>query len=329
MTALPRIAAIQRLAYYNEIDPFAAQWLRNLIAKGLIADGDVDERSILDVRAADLVGYSQCHFFAGIGGWPYALRLSGWPDEAHAWTGSCPCQPLSVAGQRKGHVDERHVWPAFFGLIAERRPSIVFGEQVASKDGREWLAGVRADLEDVGYACGASDLCAAGVGAPHQRARIYWLADAHSSQRRAFAEGRNVVNGADGGRQETAGGHAVHSQNGSTRLADAGHDGRPAWGSGCQQQSETSVCQERRCDRERMGDAPSERLERAKQFWDEYDICARPGDTSGRRVKPGVRLLADGVPNRMGRLRAYGNAIVPQVAAQFVSAWVETRREAA
>jgi DNA (cytosine-5)-methyltransferase 1 len=165
-------------SYYNEIDPYAAQWLRNLIAEGLIAKGDVDERSIKDVRGSDLAGYTQCHFFAGIGGWSYALRLAGWPDSEPVWTGSCPCQPLSSAGQRKGHADERHLWPAFHALIAERRPATVFGEQVASKDGREWLAGVRADLEALGYALGAADLCAASAGAPHIRQRIFWLADA-------------------------------------------------------------------------------------------------------------------------------------------------------
>ena len=61
-------------AYYNEFDPFAAAWLRNLIAQGLIAPGDVDERSIKDVSPDDLRGYTQCHFFAGIGGWSYAAR---------------------------------------------------------------------------------------------------------------------------------------------------------------------------------------------------------------------------------------------------------------
>jgi DNA (cytosine-5)-methyltransferase 1 len=175
-------------AYYNEFDPFAAAWLRELIADGLIADGDIDERSILDVSADDLAGYDQCHFFAGIGGWSYALRLAGWPDERAVWTGSCPCQPLSSAGQRRGHADERHLWPAFYELIAECRPSTIFGEQVASRLGREWLAGVRADLEDLGYACGAADLCAAGVGAPHIRQRLWWLGDADSGRRDGFRE---------------------------------------------------------------------------------------------------------------------------------------------
>ena len=64
-------------AYYNEIDPFAAQWLRNLIAAGHIAPGEVDERSIEDVTPDDLRGFTQCHFFAGIGVWSHSLRRVG------------------------------------------------------------------------------------------------------------------------------------------------------------------------------------------------------------------------------------------------------------
>jgi len=64
-------------AYYNEIDPYAAQWLRNLIAAGHIAPGEVDTRSILDVSPSDLTGFTQCHFFAGIGVWSHALRRGG------------------------------------------------------------------------------------------------------------------------------------------------------------------------------------------------------------------------------------------------------------
>src|SRR6201996_3224153 len=134
-------------AYYNENDPFAAAWLEALIADGLIAPGVVDRRSIVDVKPEDLEGYGQCHFFAGIGGWSYALRLAGVPDEEPVWTASCPCQPLSSSGLRKGHADERHLWPAFYGLVTQCQAPITFGEQVASKDGREWFAGIRADLE--------------------------------------------------------------------------------------------------------------------------------------------------------------------------------------
>lgn len=162
--------------YYNDNDPFICGWLKELIADGLIPKGDIDDRSITDVKPSDLDGYIQCHFFAGVGGWAYALRLVGWPANRPVWTGSCPCQPFSVAGKGEGINDERHLWPAFRWLIAQCRPATIFGEQVASKDGRLWLSGVRSDLEAMGYAVGASDLCAAGIGAPQIRQRLWWVA---------------------------------------------------------------------------------------------------------------------------------------------------------
>lgn len=174
-------------AYYNEHDPFATAWLRNLIDAGHIAPGDVDERDIRDVRPSDLDGYTQHHFFAGIGVWSYALRQAGWSDDRPVATGSCPCQPFSAAGGRSGFADERHLWPAFFHLIEECGFPVVLGEQVASKDGLAWLDLVQADMEGAGYAGGALDLCSAGFGAPHIRQRLYfaWLADAMPAGRAA------------------------------------------------------------------------------------------------------------------------------------------------
>ncbi len=133
-------------AYYNEFEPFAAQWLKNLSDAGHIARGRVDSRSILEVTGEDVGAATQAHFFAGIGVWSHALRLAGWPDDRPVWTGSCPCQPFSVAGRGKGTDDERHLWPDWFRLIRECRPPVVFGEQVASPDGLAWLDAVRADL---------------------------------------------------------------------------------------------------------------------------------------------------------------------------------------
>ena len=174
-------------AYYNEIDPKAAAWLRELIKQGHIVDGVVDERSIVDVSPDELRGFTQCHFFAGIGVWSYALRSAGWADDRPVWTGSCPCQPFSSAGRRGGVDDERHLWPHWHHLISQCQPAIVFGEQVASKDGLGWLDLVSTDMEATGYAFGAADLCAAGVGAPHIRQRLFFgavrLADADSQRR--------------------------------------------------------------------------------------------------------------------------------------------------
>ena len=156
-------------AYYNEIDSFAAQWLRNLIAGGHIAPGEVDERSIEDVTPDDLRGFTQCHFFAGIGVWSHSLRLAGWPDDKPVWTGSCPCQPFSAAGKGDGFADERHLWPAFFHLISELRPEHVFGEQVASGNANTWFDLVQADMEGLDYAFGLVPFTSAGIGAPHIR----------------------------------------------------------------------------------------------------------------------------------------------------------------
>lgn len=176
-------------AYYNENDPFAAAWLRELIKDNLICPGYVDERSIEEVKSEDLSDYTQHHWFAGIGTWSYSLRCAGWSDDRPVWTGSCPCQPFSAAGKRKGFGDKRHLWPTWFRLIREYRPDTIFGEQVASKDALTWFDTVSADLEREGYAIGALDTCAASVGAPHIRQRLYFVAD---SRRERGARWRNV-----------------------------------------------------------------------------------------------------------------------------------------
>jgi DNA (cytosine-5)-methyltransferase 1 len=164
-------------AYYNEIDPYCCAWLSNLMDAGQVMPGFIDDRSIEDVQPSDLVGYARHHFFAGLGGWDYALTLAGWPTDQPVWTGSCPCQPFSAAGQGGGFDDERHLWPAFHWLIEQCGPGHVFGEQVASPAGRDWLDLVCTDMEAGGYACGAALLSSSGRGAPHIRNRLYWLAE--------------------------------------------------------------------------------------------------------------------------------------------------------
>jgi DNA (cytosine-5)-methyltransferase 1 len=326
-------------AYYNEFDPYAAQWLRNLIAAGLIADGEVDERSIVDVRPADLAGFAQCHFFAGIGGWSYALRLAGWPDERPVWTGSCPCQPFSAAGKQRGEDDERHLWPVFAAIIRECKPAIVFGEQVASKLGREWLAGVRADLEDMAYAVGAADLCAAGKGAPHIRQRLFWLADAHGWQRGRLADGEGrQPHGEAAGRQQGDGvtqpdriadglAHADGGLPGHGELQPGGQHGQqPEDGRSGGLGDADDAGPQGWLDGPGEGGRSDQRLARPAGLscWSAYDIvhCT---DGKARRFEPGSFPLAHGVPARVGRLRGYGNAISPPPAAAFVEAYLDVR----
>jgi DNA (cytosine-5)-methyltransferase 1 len=172
------VGRIEVGAYYNENNPFCAEWIRNLIEASYIPPGVVDERSIEEVKPQDLKGFEQCHFFAGIGVWAYALREARWPDYTQVWTGSCPCQPFSIAGNREEFGDERDLWPIWADLIRECNPPIIIGEQVASKAGLVWFDLLSTDLEAANYSVGAANLCAAGVGAPHRRQRLYWLAHA-------------------------------------------------------------------------------------------------------------------------------------------------------
>jgi DNA (cytosine-5)-methyltransferase 1 len=187
------------MAYYNENDKFAAAWLRELIKAGHIAQGEVDERDIRDIRPNDLRGYSQHHFFAGIGLWSRALRLAGWPDSRSCWSGSAPCQSFSGGGKRKGFADERHLWPAFFHLIAECRPSVVFGEQVKEAIKFGWLDLVQNDLEGIGYETWAHGLAACNLGAPHQRERLFFVADCGKGQGHEDARRADENGGAEGG----------------------------------------------------------------------------------------------------------------------------------
>lgn len=168
-------------AYYNEIDPAAAQVLRQLISDGVIAPGDVDTRSIKEVQPDDVRGYTQCHFFAGGGLWSVAARLAGWPDERPIWTGSCPCQPHSGAAsdRKRGFGDERDLWPQWLWLIAKCRPDIVAGEQV--DDSAAWIDRMLHDLEAQNYAVGAVDIPACAVDAPVIGMRTYFVAAADSA----------------------------------------------------------------------------------------------------------------------------------------------------
>ena len=205
-------------AYYNEHDPYAAQWLRNLIDAGHIAPGIVDERDIRDVAPIELAEFRQCHFFAGIGVWSHALRQSGWPDDREIWTGSCPCQPFSAAGRSSGFTDERHLWPHWHWLIQQRRPAIVVGEQVASKDGLAWLDLVSADMENTRYAFGAVDICAAGFGAPEIRQRLYFAGIDQGT-------GQSVrLDDATGPRSEGAGRGEPHQSQGRQCRSELGCD---------------------------------------------------------------------------------------------------------
>jgi len=332
--------------YYNEIDPYAAQWLRNLMAAGHIAEGEVDERSITEVQHEDLSGFDQCHFFAGIGVWSHALRRAGWPDDRPVWTGSCPCQPFSAAGQQRGFDDERHLWPVWYRLIDQCRPPVVLGEQVASALG--WLDLVSADMEASGYAFGASDLCAAGFGGAHIRQRLYFagVADTQSSGwgekqphagRRSCGFGSRETLGRFGVCRDGSMADANHERQRSptiSRLRDEEYHAEPRssvsgladtsslrrevavfdHGGGRATSSVGKTGQSGMCHATHRGAAYAPLLGRDAADW----LYCRDG--KWRPVEPGTFPLADAAPARVGRLRAYGDGLDAETATQFIAA---------
>lgn len=349
------------MTYYNEIDAQKAAWLRELMNAGEITTGEVDERSIKDLGATELTGCERLHFFAGIGVWDYALRLAGWPADWPIWTASCPCQPFSSAGRRGGIEDDRHLWPWLMGLIAERHPHVVIGEQVSSPDGLAWFDIVRTDLEAAGYACGSLDTCAAGVGAPHVRQRLYWcalrvdgLADISGAGRQIRACGAGDVGREfaaiernwNAGRLE----HAAPRGRRERGNAQGAGSGRHAHGPGEFVGVGNSESERRRGGADdnngRRRQCPPRCPGEIDSIWREPDwVLTRPqrvDDPPGLRpVRPGTLAVDDGAAGSVGRgghngfplaekeearvmrLHGYGDAIVAAQAAIFVECVME------
>lgn len=315
-------------AYYNENDKFMAAWLRELMKENLIAPGEIDDRSIKDVDEKDLEGFTQCHFFAGVGVWSYALRKAGWPDDLPVWTGSCPCSSFSASGKRQGFSDPRHLWPTWGRLIQKCLPVVVFGEQVAKKDGYAWFDLVSSELETEGYTVGATDLPACGVGAPHLRNRIYFVA--HTN--------RFIIRGLT-----SAGKQSLHEHGDETGgMVDA------EWRRCEQRNARLGRVQESDTRRalDRMGLTIGEGLEghardvangKEKQeatrpapasgalngFWKEDALWIHCEDKTLRPTRSGIFPLADGTPNRVGCLRGAGNALVAPAAQAFIESFIE------
>jgi DNA (cytosine-5)-methyltransferase 1 len=357
-------------AYYNEIDPDAVLILRALIEDGVIAPGEIDSRSISEVQPDDIIGFTQCHFFAGGGLWSVAARLAGWADDRPIWTASCPCQPFSVAGKGAGADDARHLWPDVLRLARARRPPVIVGEQVAGKAGYGWFDGVRADLAGEGYASRAVDIPACAVDAPHIRSRQYWvaLADSEKLERGSGLRedpakrygpistdrdgGRELLANANGGRRagwaentqrDAIGGSIAEWAN------DLEHPSSERRGEGWAEPElrsgrATATCAD--ASSGGLGDAECARLEgqrghgddptgwqimdrpvaasdgRNGSFWSDHEwlVCH---DGKARRTQPGVPLLVDGLPGRVGLWRVAGNAISPVLAAEVIGALMD------
>lgn len=325
--------------FYNEWDGPTAAWLAELCREGHLPAGTVDTRSITEVIPADVQQYRQCHFFAGIGGWPLALRWGGLEGVSGIWTGSPPCQPFSVAGKQKGYDDERHLAPVWAHLACECRPAIIFGEQVEAAIRTGWLDDLCDALEQEGYACASAILPACSVGAPHLRRRIYFgavrLADLYGNGRLTRQSLQSIRpesdaehGGAAGVMGDTHGQHepAAGDETGRHDTVGAGGSGRMGHtcGQGPQGRPILSECPDQGAFGAHGLDGRSARP--GEGHWEGADwLGCRDGRL--RPVEPGTFPLADGLPERVGRLRGYGNAVVPQVATRFIVSFMDAVKE--
>ena len=195
-------------------------------------------------------------------------------------TGGFPCQPFSQAGKRRGKEDDRHLWPEMLRVIAQARPAWVLGENVVGIVSME-LDAVLSDLESIGYAVWPAIIPACGVDAPHKRNRVWIVAHAEATEQ---LRSRDSWARRDG-------------------FADPGQD----------------VADSKQPGLEGYNDGDASAIA-AKAFGTNSGSGSFSDGHCRWEPEPDVGRVAHGVPNRVDRLKALGNAIVPAVAYQILKA---------
>lgn len=281
--------------------------------------------------------------FAGIGGFDLGFERAGmvcewqveinpfcqrvlskhWPEvnrygdirECGAWNlsavdvvcGGYPCQPHSIAGKRKGAADDRDLWPEYRRIIAELRPRWVVGENVPGIR-TTILDQVLSDLDGLDYATGTIVVPACAFDAPHIRERVFVLAHAERSERGQGEPAGNVTDWETAGRIEATGWIGASGADGGARyVADAERGG---WNGRTGQSGKR-----RGVEPENGGsavDAPNPGGAGLSQSKPEWEYAGPIAQCNWWAVEPPVGRVAHGVPGRVDRLRALGNAVVPQ-----------------
>jgi DNA (cytosine-5)-methyltransferase 1 len=263
--------------------------------------------------------------------------------------GGPPCQPISHAGKRRGEEDDRWLWGEALAVVAMYEPRWVLFENPLGIL-TMGIDGILAELEGLGYEVGLVDIPACAVNAPHLRHRVWILGHTrHASGRKDDSSGYCHKEGQriqpDGTKTHDFSGNASQGNLGHTEGILGGqfdrersaHQGNLADASQQRINGSGDAGKRRRAestDNDKLGHSDRQGLEerqvpenRTRNIWKNRETITSPGwsdyqwirgwDGKNRRVKPGIRLLADGVPQRVARLKALGNAVVPAIAEEI------------
>jgi DNA (cytosine-5)-methyltransferase 1 len=268
--------------------------------------------------------------FCDIEPWSRKILAKHWPDvpiaedvkelandpdglipDCDILTAGYPCQPFSLAGERRGTEDDRHIWPYILSIVKAKRPAWCVFENVYGHVSMG-LDEVLSDLEGEGYAARPFIVPACASDAPHRRDRVWIIArnvgDTISSRqsgivgRRSEQEPQNRCEHVAHASRLHSDGSGEHSQQSERQVPELG-DSR---GSDNVAHSNSAGLQGRQNPR----DTSQSRAQRDKQSTRRSE---RP-DGQNWKPEPAVGRVANGIPRRVDRLRGLGNAIVPQIA---------------
>lgn len=268
-----------------------------------------------------------------------------WEDweAAQVLCGGYPCQPFSYAGKREGGADPRHLWPEFARVIRDLRPRVVLLENVPGHTSLGF-GQVLGDLAEMGFDAEWAVFPASAFGAWHERKRLFVIAYANGSKLRVEPRRSRGEDGEDSS-QSRHDGSEEH-------VADSNEVGRERNQEVCEgelvpQRSSREVpdTEGQRCGEEGefrreqseewlaggsqtklSANASSKRLQGLRGSQRVFRQQPAPSSACGWEVEPDVGRVAHGVPNRVHRIRALGNAIVPQCAEYVGRCVIEASR---
>lgn len=245
-----------------------------------------------------------------------AFENAGLSTAADIIYGGFPCQPFSVAGNKNGTKDSRYLWPEFSRIVSEFMPRWVVAENVPGII-RIAADTVCTDLERQGYSVGIWDYEAASVGAKHRRERIFFVAHSNSARLSGSEQSREIQ------RENGEGTAAVPEQSGSSLSPDTYSQCVQGLRAECEQEQEfaglgsenapnTAGSRQPQSIPDRLRETqPAVRLLCAGERLSQSELDRTPYGFAPE-LDSSISPTAKGIPNRVKRIKALGNAVVPQ-----------------